>query len=79
MSEISIRPGEAAQHPRPRIQSLSDLIFGLALSIGALNLITSKPADTQELFGSIAHLRLQLPHLDLRLVPLHRNHVSPPC
>jgi len=54
MSEISIRPGEAAQHPRPRIQPLSDLIFGLALSIGALNLITSKPVEIQALFGSIA-------------------------
>src|SRR5216683_7535019 len=43
-----------AQRPRPRIQSLSDLIFGLALSIGALNLITSKPTDTSILFGSIA-------------------------
>ena len=54
MSEISGRPGEALQRPRPRIQSLSDLIFGLALSIGALNLISSKPADTQALFGNIA-------------------------
>ena len=43
-----------AQRPRPRIQSLSDLIFGLALSIGALNLITSKPTDTSILIGSIA-------------------------
>jgi uncharacterized membrane protein len=43
-----------AQRPRPRIQSLSDLIFGLALSIGALNLITSKPADTPTLFGNLA-------------------------
>ncbi len=42
------------QRPRPRIQSLSDLIFGLALSIGALNLIATKPADTQALLGNIA-------------------------
>ncbi len=54
MSEIKGRPEDTIQRPRPRIQSLSDLIFGLALSIGALNLITSKPADTQALFGSIA-------------------------
>jgi len=54
MAEISGRPGEALQRPRPRIQSLSDLIFGLALSIGALNLISNKPADTQALFGNIA-------------------------
>ena|SRR5437660_168499 len=54
LSEISGRPGEALQHPRPRIQSLSDLIFGLALSIGALNLIASKPPDTPALLGNIA-------------------------
>jgi uncharacterized membrane protein len=54
MPEISSGPRDTAQHPRPRIQSLSDLIFGLALSIGALNLISSKPADTQTLFGNIA-------------------------
>ncbi len=53
MSEPS-RSEEQVQRPRPRIQSLSDLIFGLALSIGALNLISSKPADTQALFGNIA-------------------------
>src|SRR6184192_2868949 len=54
MSDTSGRPGEALQHPRPRIQSLSDLIFGLALSIGALNLIASKPPDTPALLGNIA-------------------------
>src|SRR5438876_2647088 len=54
LPEISGRPGEALQHPRPRIQSLSDLIFGLALSIGALNLIASKPPDTPALLGNIA-------------------------
>jgi len=54
VSEIKGRPEDTIQRPRPRIQSLSDLIFGLALSIGALNLITSKPADTAALFGSIA-------------------------
>jgi uncharacterized membrane protein len=54
MSENGVGPGAQVQRPRPRIQSLSDLIFGLALSIGALNLISNKPADTQALFGNIA-------------------------
>src|SRR6266702_6355905 len=54
MTEHSDARKETVQSPRPRIQSLSDLIFGLALSIGALNLITSKPADTPTLFGNIA-------------------------
>jgi uncharacterized membrane protein len=38
---------------RPRIQSLSDLIFGLALSISALTLISQQPATTQQLMASI--------------------------
>jgi uncharacterized membrane protein len=42
------------QRPRPRIQSLSDLIFGLALSIGSLNLIANRPNDAASLFGNIA-------------------------
>jgi len=29
--------------PRPRIQTLSDMIFGLALSIGAVSLLSQKP------------------------------------
>jgi uncharacterized membrane protein len=31
------------KHPRPKIESLSDLIFGLALSIGTISLISSMP------------------------------------
>ena len=53
MSESGGRPGESAQGPKPRLQSLSDLIFGLALSIGALNLIANKPNDAAALFGNI--------------------------
>ncbi len=30
-----------ASVPRPRVQGLSDLIFGLALSIGAIELVAS--------------------------------------
>ena len=33
------------QVPRPRIQGLSDLIFGLALSIGAIQFIGNLPSD----------------------------------
>jgi uncharacterized membrane protein len=54
MSETSGRPSTADQRPQPRIQSLSDLIFGLALSIGALILIGSRPSNAQELLGNIA-------------------------
>ncbi len=31
--------------PRPRIETISDLIFGLALSIGAFSLVTSRPPN----------------------------------
>jgi uncharacterized membrane protein len=34
-----------AKRPRPRIESLSDLIFGLALSIGTISLITRIPGS----------------------------------
>ena len=33
--------------PRPRIETLSDLVFGLALSIGAFALVSSPPVDAQ--------------------------------
>jgi uncharacterized membrane protein len=36
--------------PRPHIQTLSDLIFGLALSIGALTLIGQQPTNAQQVF-----------------------------
>jgi uncharacterized membrane protein len=39
---------------KTRIESLSDLIFGLALSIGALTLIGQPPSDFQALLLSIA-------------------------
>ena len=35
---------EIIKRPKPRIESLSDLIFGLALSIGAISLISRVPA-----------------------------------
>jgi uncharacterized membrane protein len=34
---------EVARHPRPRIESLSDLIFGLALSVATISLIIKLP------------------------------------
>jgi uncharacterized membrane protein len=39
--------------PRPRIQTLSDLIFGLALSIGALTLIGQQPTNFQSVVASL--------------------------
>ena len=37
------------QRPKPRLESLTDLIFGLALSIGALALLNNKPKTTSDL------------------------------
>jgi uncharacterized membrane protein len=39
--------------PRPRIQTLSDLIFGLALSIGAITLLSDKPTSIIGLASSL--------------------------
>jgi uncharacterized membrane protein len=46
--EVSVTPHKT------RIESLSDLIFGLALSIGAITLIGQPPSDFQTLLLSIA-------------------------
>jgi uncharacterized membrane protein len=40
-------------HPRPRIEDLSDLIFGLALSIGALSLLGNPPRNAGEVGSDI--------------------------
>lgn len=40
-------------NPKPRIESLSDLIFGLALSIGALSLISKPPVSPAEIRSDI--------------------------
>jgi len=39
--------------PKPRIESLSDMIFGLALSIGALSLISKPPGSPAEIRSDI--------------------------
>jgi uncharacterized membrane protein len=40
--------------PRPRIESLSDLVFGLALSIGAFALVSSPPVDDAGFYRDVA-------------------------
>ena len=45
--------GEPTARPRPRIESLSDLIFGLALSIGAIALIGNPPSTVMGLFEDL--------------------------
>jgi uncharacterized membrane protein len=42
-------------NPKPRLESLSDLIFGLALSIGALTLIGQEPGNTTQLVLSVMY------------------------
>lgn len=41
--------------PKSRLETLSDLIFGLALSIGALTLIGQSPSSIQSLLLSLAY------------------------
>ena len=45
--------GKERSTPKSRIESLSDLIFGLALSIGALTLIGQPPSDFGHLVQSL--------------------------
>lgn len=44
---------EQAAKPKPRIESLSDLIFGLALSIGAIALVSSPPNTVRSLYADM--------------------------
>jgi uncharacterized membrane protein len=50
----SVAVHQLDRRPRPRIESLTDLVFGLALSIGAISLISNRPADAGELYRAIA-------------------------
>src|SRR3989441_6333668 len=44
---LSMAAARAPRRPRPRLESLSDLIYGLSLSIGAISLvITNSQAST---------------------------------
>lgn len=40
--------------PRARIESLSDMIFGLALSVGAITLVSSPPTDSRGVISDLA-------------------------
>lgn len=40
-------------HPRPRIETLSDLIFGLSLSIGSIALLANSPLSSGEIGSHI--------------------------
>ena len=43
-----------AGKPRARIESLADLIFGLALSVGAISLVSNPPMDVQAIYNDLA-------------------------
>jgi uncharacterized membrane protein len=43
----------AERRPRPRIETLADLIFGLSLSIGSIALIASSPTSVGEIVSHI--------------------------
>ncbi len=51
MPETPIK--DAPAKPRPRIESLSDLIFGLALSVGSLALVANLPTNSGALLSDI--------------------------
>jgi uncharacterized membrane protein len=45
---------EEKARPRPRIESLSDLVFGLALSIGAIALVSNPPTSVGGFYRDVA-------------------------
>src|SRR5207245_11148743 len=47
--ERSMQQPSAGAHPRPRIETLADLIFGLSLSIGSIALIANPPKSNAEI------------------------------
>lgn len=44
----------AERRPRPRIETLADLIFGLSLSIGSIALIANAPTSTTDILSHMA-------------------------
>ncbi len=50
---LKLDEADSPARPRPRIESLSDLVFGLALSIGAIALIGSPPTSISNLYSDI--------------------------
>jgi uncharacterized membrane protein len=45
---------ESPSRPKPRIESLSDMVFGLALSVGAITLVGNPPTNAIELVSDVA-------------------------
>src|SRR2546427_1066725 len=50
---MSIQSQLPERRPRPRIETLADLVFGLSLSIGAIGLIASSPTSQAEINSHI--------------------------
>jgi uncharacterized membrane protein len=50
LSTTSVEP----TRPRPRIESLSDMVFGLALSVGAITLVGNPPQSNGQLYIDLA-------------------------
>lgn len=51
--EGAMEQTSGARRPRPRIETLADLIFGLSLSIGSIALIASPPTSPDQINGHI--------------------------
>src|SRR6266849_2297309 len=50
---MSTQPSLGERRPRPRIETLADLVFGLSLSVGAIGLIASSPTTQGEINNHI--------------------------
>ncbi len=56
VDQIGGKHGKASEEniPRPSLQTLSDLIFGLALSLGAISLFGQQPTDYVQIIVSLS-------------------------
>jgi len=53
VGERPLTEEKVEQKPRARIESLADLIFGLALSVGAISLVSNPPTDVRGVYNDI--------------------------
>jgi len=53
-TEPRTEPEQGPAKPRARIEPLADLIFGLALSVGAISVVSNPPTDVQAVYNDLA-------------------------
>src|SRR2546421_6391030 len=71
------RPGGNERRPRPRIESLADLIFGLSLAIDSIALLPTSATKPGDMNSRILIFAFAFPLPDYGVADLHHVHVRP--